>query len=142
METQDEQKLLTMAKHRFEKNERVRQANECLQIIARHGRHFFRSGEKVSYFELDASGHIWFVDKYSGKRVYTHYTNGRWMGFSEGGTLRSLVIALRDYIAKGEKLGSCHFGPWHSWYSEGDPWGYGKDMQTVRDLVIKLGITK
>jgi hypothetical protein len=137
-----EEKLLTLAKRRFEKHERLRKANEALQIIANHGRRFFRKGEKVSWFELDDRGRIWFVDKYSGKRVYTHDTNGRWMGFSEGGTLRALVIALRDYIARGEKLSSCHLGPWHGWYSGGDPWGYGDDMVIVRNLVISLGITE
>jgi hypothetical protein len=65
-----------------------------------------------------------------------------WRGFSEGGTLRSLVEQLRDYIRTGKQVHPQSFGPWPQWYCDGDLWGYGDDMQQVRDKAISLEISE
>lgn len=119
--------------------ERVRRANILISVIATTGRRFFFSSRhnRVAYFEMDDRGRIWFVDSHSNKRIYTHNTSGRWKGFGEGGTLRSLVCDLRDYImGKPHRLALAH----PKWYSEGDPWGYKEDMQLVRDKADELEI--
>lgn len=123
------------------KQERLEAVNKLLSVIASCGRHFFRHSGNVSKFELDTRGRVWFVDAYRGARIYTHYVMGRWHGFSEGGTLRELVIRLRDYITKGSDLGRA-LGPYPDWYSGGDPWGYGKDMAAVFEAGCQLGIVK
>lgn len=123
----------------YKKFERLEKANKIIQTIAGCGRKFFSHGDKVSHFFIDERGRVWFIDAYTDKAIYTHYTQGRWRGFSEGGTQRSAVIALRDYITKGLTLWS-FFGPWPEWYSAGDPWGYGSDMQTVYQSAVSLGI--
>lgn len=122
-----------------EKQKRLHNANELIKTIATCGRKFFCHSGRVSRFETDGRGRIWFVDSYDEARIYTHYTQGRWRGFSEGGTLRALVIALRDFISTGKQLGFA-FGPWPDWYCDGDLWGYGDDMQTVRNTAGELGI--
>ena len=124
-------------KRRAEKQRRIEQCNELLQVIAGCGRNFFSHAGRIASFNLDTNGKIWFMDAY-GQRIYTQYI-GRWKGFSEGGTLRDLVRAMTTYIATGVFDGN-HFGPWPSWYSAGDPWGYGQDMPVVRSKAVDLGL--
>jgi len=124
-----------------DKRIRADNANELLMTIAYTGRKFFHHGGAVSHFEVDCRGRIWFIDGYRGDKIYTHYTNGRWRGFSQGGTLRGLIIALRDYISHSKTIGGA-VGPFPSWYSDGDPWGYGEDMKIVQNCAKRLGITR
>ena len=124
-----------------QQRERAGKVNKLLEVIASCGRRFFAYPQRygVSRFEVDRRGRIWFIDGYTGRRIYLHYRNwGR--GFSEGGTLRDLVNSLKRYIATGEPA-KASFGPWPQWLSDGDPWGYGEDMQQVRECAAGLGIT-
>lgn len=117
---------------------RCQQANTVLQIISDHGRRFFHYKERVAEFEVDERGHIWFIDEYSQKRIWTHYPH-RWKNFSGGGTLLSLCKALRDFIQTGEPIRAGWFGPWPQHYCDGDLWGYGPDMEIVRERVKTTG---
>lgn len=117
-------KMTTAEKRKAEKQARVDNANQLLQSIASHGRNFFQYKNGVSHLEVDKHGKIWFIDAYENKRIYTHY-RGRWRNFSEGGTLRSLVEVLRDYISKGGSVTPRLVIP--ATYSYGDVWGYGKE---------------
>ena len=118
---------------------RVDQVNRLIHVIAEHGRRFFGHGDRVSYMRLDRRGKVWFADAYTSKRIYTHYT-GRWRGFTQGGTLRDLVCMMRDYIRTGDPIWARAFGPWPKWICDGDLWGYGADMQHVRDALVILDI--
>lgn len=112
------------------KQQRLGHCNLLLQVIARHGRRFFYNAkhDRVASLELDARGRVWFIDDYSGQRVYTHRTTwtNKWRGFSHGGTLRDLIEALRDYIISGEPLRRGYIATETSW-SDGDIWGYGPE---------------
>jgi hypothetical protein len=129
------------------KTHRLAVANTVIKIIAAYGRRFFYSGPgaeeksntaRTSHFWIGKRGDIWFRDKYTQKDVYVSY-RGHWRGFSDGGTLRSLVEALRDYIRTGERRFTHHFGPWPQNMCGGDLWGYGHDeMQKVRDEIGTL----
>jgi hypothetical protein len=121
------------------KAERVKIANEMLLAIASCGRKFFAYQDRVSRFELDERGRIWFVDKYTQKRIYVAY-RGNWRKFSDGGTLRTLVERLRDFIRSEILLPAGIFGPWPEWICDGDLWAYGADMQQVRDAAARLQI--
>lgn len=124
------------------RRDRARAANKLLETIAVYGRRFFnyRRRHGISKFEVDDRGRIWFVDGYTGKSIYLH--NRYWgKGFSEGGTLRALVDALKAFIQSGEPVPPSHFGPWPEWMCNGDLWGYGNDMETVRQKAASLGIT-
>ncbi|MFB8829101.1 hypothetical protein ACE0DR_06250 [Azotobacter sp. CWF10] len=119
------------------KQQRLEHCNQLLQVIARHGRRFFYSADhdRVAILDLDARGRVWFIDDYSGKRVYTHPTGfgSRWRGFTHGGTLRSLVEALRDYIVTGEPMPRGYIAPERTW-TDGDIWGYGPEAaKAVRE---------
>ena len=120
------------------KVERAEQANQFLEAVASCGRKFFAYNGRVSRFEVDGRGRVWFVDAYRERRIYAHY-QGDWRGFSEGGTLRSLVCTLRDFIRTGEQK-PLHLGPWPDWICDGDLWGYGPDMETVRASAKACGL--
>ena len=123
--------------------DRVKRANRLIETIATCGRRFFNyrdHGGTIGRFERDRRGKIFFIDGWSGKRIYTHYA-GHWYGFSEGGTMRDRVIKLRDFIVHGTRLPSLVFGPWPDWMLQ-DLWGYGDDMQRIRDIAARLRITR
>ena len=72
---------------------------------------------------MDANKRIWFIDDYRGSRVFVSY-RGEWRGFSHGGTLRSLIEAMRDYIRCGTPIHPEIIAPAMSY---GDMWGYGAE---------------
>lgn len=124
------------------KTERAERVNRMISAMGNHGRRFFYSKDKDCYarIEVDGRGRVWWTDEYTNKRIYTHYKY-RWRGFSNGGTLQDLVIAFRNYIAKGEPINPGYFGPWPDWYCKGDLWGYGKDsMDLVREAAVSIGL--
>ncbi|SDI28656.1 hypothetical protein SAMN04487867_104102 [Vreelandella titanicae] len=110
---------------REEQLNRLANVNEFITIIASMGRRFFNytpeSGlDRCAWMYLDNHGHVYFVDAYSEKRIYTHYS-GRWKGFTSGGTLKSLVELFRDHIKRDAKLNRRYFdinSPFPC------PWGY------------------
>lgn len=134
---------------REQKLERLARANYLIQTIASCGRRFFSMGSDsrtecfrtVSRLELDDRGRCWLIDKYTGRRIYTHYT-GRWRGFSDGGTLKGVIVALRDYVVHGKLVPPLMFGPWPKMFCDGDPWGYDGDTAIVRATAERLGMLK
>lgn len=137
------------------KQARAAEANRVVEAISNHGRRFFYCGPgsdpseggarakkcpegRVARFEVDERGAIWFRDDYSWERIYVAY-EGRWKRFSHGGTLKSLVQALRDYIRTGEPIAPGWFGPWDEWIARGDLWGYGvEEMERLRAVIRTL----
>jgi len=116
---------------------RAETANDMLRIISEHGRRFFQHEGQVARFHVGPRRRVRFEDAYSGNLIYTHYA-GRWRGFTEGGTLRCLVEALRDYIMGRRGLPLDHLGPWPVWLCGGDLWAYGDDMAMVRQRCAEL----
>ena len=113
------------------RRDRVQVANLFLAVIASHGREFFKHGDRIARFELDDRGRVWFVDAYSGRRIYTHRRVwGR--GFTNGGTLMSLCQDLQRYVMGRGPLPLARLGPWRKDLCGGDLWGYGADMEKVR----------
>lgn len=135
-----------MGAKKTEKQVRLEHANALIKIIASHGRRFFWHGGACRYSRLELRrGRVYFVDDYTEKAVYTHNTTfgNKWRGFTYGGTLRSLVEDMRDYILRGtpiprwkiviQQLGADGL--------EGNIWGYDvKDAQAVRDAAYALPI--
>jgi hypothetical protein len=107
------------------KRQRAEHVNQVIRVIADHGRRFFYSQAENRYasMEVDARGKVWFIDDYSGKRIFTHETvwGGRWRGFSHGGTLRSLVEGFREYIRTGEPMHRGYLGPER--FDDSNIWG-------------------
>lgn len=121
---------------------RQNNANALLRTIAGCGRRFFSHEGRISYFVLDEQGRLCFRDKHSNELLLCRRTNSnRWhVRFTEGGTLKALVEALIEYINHAKPVPSGHLGPWPSWVCDGDLWGYGDDMNTVRAKARELNI--
>lgn len=118
------------------KQERLVHANAVIQTMASYGRRFFYNAmdDRVARLVIGPSGHVWLIDDYSLKRIYI-YRGGCWPGFSHGGTLRSIIEDLRDYVRHGKPVGRGRFGPWRDGY---EMWGYAPaDMQKVRNEVFQ-----
>lgn len=130
-----------------ERDHRLREVNAFIRVVGSCGRRFFYrkvagsmngdagvrdSGERWCRITADERGRLWWHDDWSWNPQYLHYA-GRWKNFSHGGTLKVLVQHLARFIQTGKKLPKGILGPWPEWICEGDPWGYGDDMQQVRD---------
>lgn len=125
-------------KAKAERLERLGKANELVRVIAGCGRQFFRRGDQVAEFRLLPSGRLVWIDSYTRRQVQTG--QGQWAGFTEGGTLAALCTALAYYIRQGKSLPPRIFGPWPEWVCGGDLWGYGDDIEQVREAAWRLGI--
>lgn len=135
-----------------EKRDRARQCNELLRVIGSCGRRFFYQPKSTpnhpgippitdswAYLEIGRKGHVFYIDDWTRRRIYTHYPH-EWRYFNHGGTLRNLIIAMREYICGDRPSLKGHLGPWPEWVCQGDLWGYGEEMQLVRDAAIALGL--
>lgn len=125
------------------KEQRAEHVNQVIRIIADHGRRFFYSQAVNRYasMEVDQRGKVWFVDDYSGKRVFTHETvwGGRWRGFSHGGTLRRLVEEFRDYIRTGVPMNPLWLG--QERFDDSNIWGYDEEgIRSVREQAGALPV--
>jgi hypothetical protein len=122
------------------RHERVATANALIATIASCGRRFYLHNGRVGRIEIDGRGRLWFLDAYTGRRVYTAY-RGYWRQFTEGGTLRGLVECLCAFVKTGEPLPPLIFGPWPQRVCHGDLWGYGaENMETIRTAARGLGM--
>lgn len=122
------------------REDRLKNANALLRAIANCGRGFFKHKKRYARFVFNNQYRVFFEDDYTQKQIYTH-RKGYWKGFSHGGTLKSLIEHLRDYIKDGKKLNPRIFGPWPEHLCGGDLWGYGEDMKQVRQTAKRLEIT-
>jgi hypothetical protein len=142
------QRVGLMATTPEQKIKRLELCNQAIVLIASYGRKFFslhaenrntEQPERISRFELRPNGQLWFIDKWTQKPIYVAYRRGRWRGFSEGGTLRSLVCEMADWITgKRPEFPVGFFGPWRQEVCGGDLWGYGDDMPILREKVKEL----
>lgn len=121
-------------------HERLNAANEFIKVIASCGRKFFEHQGFVSSLELSPTKRVFFIDYYTKKRIYTHRQYCEWKGFTSGGTLKRLIEALRDFIKKGQHLRADYFCEERNFGRH--PWGYGEDLQIVKNAALELGIAK
>jgi len=123
--------------------ERIIAANEFIQVIANCGRFFFRNkgAGHDAYLTLNARGNIvWLFDDYTGARINTA-KEGRWDGFSHGGTLKSLVGSVSKFVLEGSTMRYGYFQPTMDNGFE-NPWGYDEDILIVRDEGVRLGLIR
>lgn len=125
------------------KAERLQHANDLIELISNYGRRFFfdQSSGRIAKLEIDPRGRIWFVDDYNGKAIYTHNKNS-WRGFSHGGTLRSLIEALRDYISRDVKLHREYIAP-ERMNPGSNIWGYSNETAKIlREAAFQMPLFK
>lgn len=138
------------------KQERLAHANELIRIIGSHGRRFFwyRGSPAGTGGPTDAQpgrfarlvlkqGRVYLIDDYTQKAVYTHTApfGNRWHGFSHGGTLRSLVEHMRDYVMHGTQLPRWMIVICRTDDLQNNIWGYEPEAAAkVRELAYALPI--
>jgi hypothetical protein len=124
---------------------RLELVNAVIRVIGSHGRRFLSENSDrrepkedpfFAHFQLDKRNELWYVDRYTRKPILIRLRD--WPGFSDGGTLRSLVTHLGGFITGGAEIDNRLFGPWPQWICRGDLWGYGDDMSKVRDGIAEL----
>lgn len=135
---------MSKAQLRKTKPARLELANRIITIISEHGRRFYSTHAEnrnldqpkvVSRFELAGNGKLWLVDKYTKRRVYVAY-EGRWRGFSEGGTLRSIVAHLRDWIVFSDPIPPALWGVCKDGAIRETHWGYDEEMEPCRNRIL------
>lgn len=117
------------------KLERLGNANKLLEAIASCGRRFFEnyheSDRHVARFGENDTGHLYFFESWHRQWHYVS-RNGEWYWFHNGGTLRSFVQSLIEYIKTGETMSFSE-----SYWTH---WAYGDDIKTVIDCGVNLGV--
>lgn len=131
----------TQSTTNMSKQDRLIVANQFIETISSCGRNFFEHKGFVSTLELDSKNKVWFIDYYTKKRINTH-KESRWDGFTSGGTLKSFIEALRNFVIEGRKLNLNYFieKPSNEYSLGGHPWAYGEDLDIVRNKGVELGI--
>lgn len=130
----------TVGQHRLD---RVNAANEFIRMIANCGRRFFRNtgAGQDAYLTLNTRLNIvWLFDDYTGARINIS-KEGRWDGFSHGGTLKSLIGSIGAFVLNGSTMRYGYFQPIMDNGFE-NLWGYGDDILIVRDEGVRLGLIR
>jgi len=112
------------------KAQRIEDVNKAVVQIASYGRRFFYTPKtnKVACMKADGAGHLKWVDNYTEKTMPI-IVGGRWDGFSNGGTLKSLVEAFAHYVRTGEAIGIGYLS---------DMWAYPEpEMKKLRAVLSK-----
>lgn len=131
---------MTAEERQQQRQQRLHDANCLICVIGSVGRRFFRHQHRMSRLEMDHRQRLWWHDCWQGTRVYLHSPRSRHLGFSQGGTMWSLVQLLKRFVQHGTQLHPRVFGPWPDWSIQ-DLWGYGDDMVLIRTVAQRLGIT-
>ena len=123
--------------------DRIIAANEFIRVIANCGRRFFRNSGAGhdAFLTLNARRNIvWLFDDYTGARINV-VKEGRWDGFSHGGTLKSLAGSIGSFVLSRKTMRYGYFQPTMDHGFE-NPWGYGDDILIVRDEGVRLGLIR
>ncbi|MBL4751981.1 MAG: hypothetical protein JKY52_00055 [Flavobacteriales bacterium] len=115
------------------KADRIKQVNTFIRVMADNGRRFFYSKkfDRYGHFFLGFDGHLRWRDEYTNKAIYLTGMNNWHKGFTNGGTLQSIVKMFTDYIRKGKPVNLNYFRNFKDW--RGDVWGYGEAMTPVTE---------
>ena len=116
---------------------RLWQVNQLIEFISQRGRNFFRSNALGEI--IIQSDKYYYVDDYSLKKIYM-WNHERWAyGFSGGGTLKRLLLNLKDYIITGNPLNFIVLPR----LGGGNVWEYPEsDVLEIEEYARKVGIRK
>ncbi|MGF6281856.1 hypothetical protein ABH908_000111 [Pseudomonas frederiksbergensis] len=126
------------------KQDRLKAANEFIQVIAGCGHKYFLHEDSgvIARLDLDPDpeGKVWIIDEFTLKRVNTHKNND-WPGFNHGGGLRAFIQSVRDFIVSGSMMRAQYFTPTQPGESKNNYWGYEDEaLLAVREAGIRLGL--
>ena len=119
--------------------DRIEKANQFLCTIATRGRCFFAykhdDGIVIARFMRQQNGSLWLLNEWKKEWMYVSRRNndGTYKGFHHGGTLRSLITALVDWIRDGDLM--LNPGAFNS------HWAYPEqDLRVIINVGQDLGI--
>lgn len=125
-------------KTRFAKMLRCEYANRLIEVISSYGRCFFYSRKNDRVARLSFEQCVVLHDE-SGTMIVAKAI-GKWRGFSHGGTLRDLVLQMRNYVIRGERIDPAYIGI-DCQIGGGNIWGYPPDhMRLCREAAQRLPI--
>ena len=118
---------------------RCEYANRLIEVISSYGRLFFYSRRYDCVARLSFDQRVYLHDE-NGAKIEAKATNKRWPGFSHGGTLRDLVLQMRNYVMRGERIDPAYLGIDRQ-AGEGNVWGYSPEqMRLCREAAKQLPI--
>lgn len=124
----------------FARRLRCEYANQLIQIISSYGLcHFYsKKYDRVAHMSYD--GKVYLHDE-SGAVIEVR-TQSKWQGFSHGGTLRDLVIQLRNYIMRAERIDPAYIGI-DLRKGTGNVWGYSiPQIRLCREAAMLLPVMR
>jgi hypothetical protein len=120
------------------KEDRLKIINQLILEISKMSRGFFYSKSKNKTAEMILEkGRVFFVDDYSGKKIYAYNTvYNTHRGFSHGGTIWGLINDFREFIVTGgETDGNNGYGGLYCTH-----WGVPEEeMKQLRQKARELG---
>lgn len=117
---------------------RCEYANRLIEVISSYGRCFFYSRQHDAVARLIFDRCVYLHDE-GGARIEAK-ASVKWRGFSHGGTLRDLVLRMRNYVMRGERIDPAYLGIDRQ-QGAGNIWGYDPDqMRLCREAAQKLPI--
>lgn len=117
---------------------RCEYANRLIEVFSSYGRVFFYSHKHDRVARLSFNQRVYLHDE-SGALIEVK-ASSKWKGFSHGGTLRDLVLQMRNYVMRGERIDPAYLGI-DCQVGEGNIWGYSPDqMRLCREAAQQLPI--
>lgn len=117
---------------------RCEYANRLIEVISSYGRSFFYSRRRDSVARLSFDKRVYLHDE--GGATIEVKASSKWKGFSHGGTLRDLVLQMRNYVQRGERIDPAYLGIDRQ-IGEGNIWGYPPEqMRLCREAAQQLPI--
>jgi hypothetical protein len=120
-----------------ERQKRIDIVNRIIQEIGNRGRNFFYKPKYYGYAQFIQEGRsLWFIDDYTGAKIYPYEQYYDQKGFSHGGTLWGLVNDFRHFIVKGTHSNGRHgYGGLLCTH-----WAYPEeDVVAIQQLARELG---
>lgn len=130
--------LVDYGSSQFARLLRCEYANRLIEVISSYGRCFFYSRERDSLARLSFDGGVYLHDE-SGATIEAKAKN-KWRGFSHDGMLRDLVLQMRNYVMRGERIDPAYIGIDNP-RGQGNIWGYPPEqMRLCREAAQQLPI--
>ena len=117
---------------------RCEYANRLIEVISSYGRSYFYSRKRDSVARLSFNQRVYLHDE-NGATIEAKATS-KWQGFSHGGTLRDLVLQMRNYVMRGERIDPAYLGIDRQ-IGTGNIWEYSPEqMRLCREAAQQLPI--
>lgn len=87
---------------------RCEYANRLIEVISSYGRCYFYSRKRDSVARLSFDQRVYLHDE-NGATIEAKATS-KWDGFSHNDTMRDLVLQMRNYVMRGERIDPAYIG--------------------------------